>query len=134
MRARKRSISAAEPALGLGTVLRVDGRQIQVVFSASGTLRHYARPTAPLARASFHAGDAVQVNGQLLRVESVAERGGVLHYAINGGELPEGALDDVQSVSRADERLISGRVDRNAQFDFRLEALRRRAQARRDPG
>jgi len=39
----------------------------------------------------------------------------------------------VQNVSKADARLIGGRVDRNDQFDFRLEALNRRAQARRAP-
>src|SRR5205814_595818 len=80
----QRWISAAEPELGLGTVLRVDERQIQVVFSATGTVRQYARQTAPLARASFHAGDAVQINGQLQRVEAVTDRGGVLHYHVDG--------------------------------------------------
>src|SRR5690606_17314582 len=47
---------------------------------------------------------------------------------------PEGELDAEQPVSQADARLLSGRVDRNDQFEFRLECLRRRAEARAHPG
>ena len=115
-------------------MLRVDGRNVQVLFAASGVLRHFAAASAPLVRAAFQAGDRVAANGETLTVERVEEREGVLHYLGDGRSVPEGALDDVQSISRANDRLVSGRVDDNERFGLRLEALERRAAARRDPG
>lgn len=130
----QRWISAAEPELGLGTVLRVDGRNVQVLFARTGVMRHFAAASAPLVRAAFQAGDRVAANGELLTVQRVEERDGVFHYEGDGRSVPEGALDDVQSISRANDRLVGGRVDDNERYALRLEALERRAAALRDPG
>ena len=104
----QRWISAAEPELGLGTVLRVDGRNVQVLFARTGVLRHFAAASAPLVRAAFQAGDRVAANGEMLTVQRVEERDGVFHYQGDGRSVPEGALDDVQSISRANDRLVGG--------------------------
>ena len=130
----QRWISAAEPELGLGTVPRVDGRNVQVLFAKTGVMRHFAAASAPLVRAAFQAGDRVAANGELLTVQRVEERDGVFHYEGDGRSVPEGALDDVQSISRANDRLVGGRVDDNERYALRLEALERRAAALRDPG
>jgi ATP-dependent helicase HepA len=129
----QRWLSVAEPELGLGTILRVDGRTVQVAFAATGTVRAYAAHAAPLQRAEFRPGDRVAGNGRSFRVEQVEARAGVLHYLGDGQVLAEGELDDVQDVSKADERLISGRVDAPERFDFRIAALLQRARARRSP-
>ena len=129
----QRWISNAEPELGLGTVLRVEGRSVQVLFAKSGILRQYASHSAPLTRAEFRAGQTISGNGKAFAVERVETRDGLLHYHGAAQSLAEGQLDDIQSLSQADERLLSGRVDRPDRFDFRLEALRRRADARRTP-
>jgi ATP-dependent helicase HepA len=129
----QRWISTAEPELGLGTVLRVEGRAVQVLFAASAVLRHYAIHAAPLTRAEFRPGDRIGGNGRAFNVERVELSDGVLHYFGSGLSLSESELDDVQNVSSADARLLSGRVDNNDRFDFRLQALERRAQARRSP-
>ncbi|HVF35862.1 MAG TPA: RNA polymerase-associated protein RapA [Candidatus Saccharimonadia bacterium] len=130
----QRWISNAEPELGLGTVLRVDGRQVQVLYPATGVMRHYAAQSAPLSRAAFRPGDRITSHGVPLVVESVEEHDGALHYHGGGQTIPEGALDDVQNVSKADDRLITGRVDPNDAFELRVEALSRRAAARSSPG
>jgi len=129
----QRWISTTEPELGLGTVLRLDGRTVQLAFPASGMVRHYAAHAAPLARAEFRAGERIVGNGHSFTVERVEREGNVLRYFGGGHTLHEGELDDVQNVSKADARLIGARVDRSEQFDFRVEALTRRAQARRSP-
>src|SRR5437868_7838411 len=129
----QRWISTTEPELGLGTVLRLDGRTVQLAFPASGLVRQYATYAAPLARAEFRAGERVAGNGTAFTIERVERDGNVLRYFGGGHTLQEGELDDVQNVSKADARLIGGRVDRNDQFDFRIDALTRRAQARRSP-
>lgn len=130
----QRWLSHAEPELGLGTVLRVDGRTVQLLFAGSGVMRQYAAASAPLVRATFRVGDRVSAAGTSFVVESVEERGGVLHYAGGGQRVPEGALDDLQNLSKCDDRLLSGRVDPNAAFELRVEALSRRARARTHAG
>ena len=44
----QRWINDAELQLGLGTVLTVEHRTVQIVFLASGETRVYAKQTAPL--------------------------------------------------------------------------------------
>lgn len=129
----QRWISSAEPELGLGTVLRVEGRGVQVLFAKAGVLRPYAMDSAPLLRAEFRAGQRVAGKGIAFLVERVEIREGLLIYRGEGRELEEGQLDDEQSVSQADDRLIGGRTDPVAQFELRLEGLKRRAEARRSP-
>ncbi|MDE2306855.1 MAG: RNA polymerase-associated protein RapA [Xanthomonadaceae bacterium] len=129
----QRWISSAEPELGLGTVLRVEGRGVQVLFAKAGVLRPYAIDSAPLMRAEFRAGQRVAGKGLAFLVERVEVRDHLLIYRGEGRELEEGQLDDEQSVSQADDRLIGGRTDSVAQFELRLEGMQRRARARRSP-
>ncbi len=129
----QRWISTAEPELGLGTVLRVEGRGVQVLFAKAGVLRPYAMDSAPLVRAEFRAGQRVAGKGLAFLVERVEVKEDLLIYRGEGRELHEGQLDDEQSVSQADDRLIGGRTDTVAQFELRLDGLRRLARARRSP-
>ena len=69
----QRWISNAEPELGLGTVVRLDGRTVQVLFATAGVLRHYAKQAAPLARAEFRVGQKVSGQKQNFVVERVSE-------------------------------------------------------------
>lgn len=130
----QRWFSSAEPELGLGTVLRVNGRQVQIVFTGSGTVRMYAIGQAPLLRAAFRVGERVRIGGVDKPIDAIEETDGLLHYRCDGQRHFEGELDAEQPVSQADSRLLSGRVDRNDQFEFRRELLARRAQARAHPG
>ncbi|EIL88626.1 ATP-dependent helicase HepA, partial [Rhodanobacter sp. 115] len=129
----QRWISTAEPELGLGTVLRVEGRGVQVLFAKAGVLRPYAIDSAPLVRAEFRAGQRVAGKGVAFLVERVEVKDDLLIYRGEGRELHEGQLDDEQSVSQADERLTGGRTDPVSHFELRLEGLQRRADARRSP-
>ncbi|HNR90914.1 MAG TPA: RNA polymerase-associated protein RapA [Dokdonella sp.] len=129
----QRFLSNAEPELGLGTLVRIEGRSVQVLFATAGVLRRYAAHSAPIARAEFRPGQKITGKGMSFVVERVGECDGLLVYHGDGKTLSEAELDDNQAMSRADERLIAGRVDRADRFDFRLEALLRRAQALRSP-
>jgi ATP-dependent helicase HepA len=130
----QRWFSTAEPELGLGTVMRLAGRSVQIVYTGSGEVRMYAIDSAPLARAEFRSGDRVRAHGEEFEVEATEARDGLLAYRCRGRLVPEGELDAEQPVSQADARLMSGRVDSNEQFDLRHEVLRRRADAQRHAG
>ncbi|MCG6116820.1 MAG: RNA polymerase-associated protein RapA [Aquimonas sp.] len=130
----QRWLSNAEPELGLGTVMRLLGRSVQIVFTGSGVVRQYAMDTAPLSRAEFRVGDRLRAEGVEYTVESVDTADGLYVYGVGDRQIHEGLLDPEQPVSQADARLLSGRVDRSPAFELRREALRRRADARRHPG
>ncbi len=130
----QRWFSSAEPELGLGTVMRLAGRSVQIVFTGTGTIRQYAIASAPLARAEFRRGDRIRVEQADLLVDTVDERGGLLHYRCGERVISEGELDPEQPVSKADTRLLAGRVDRSDQFELRQTCMRRRAQALTHPG
>jgi ATP-dependent helicase HepA len=130
----QRWYSSAEPELGLGTIMRVAGRQVQIVFTGSGLLRHYALGSAPLVRAAFRAGDRIQVHGASRTVERAEADAGLLRYHCGTACFAEGELDAEQPVSQADARLLGGRVDRNDRFELRREVWQRRAEARAHPG
>ena len=125
--------SNAEPELGLGTVLRVEGRAVQVVFTLSGIVRQYAQASAPLARSEFKVGDVVLQGGVKHEVSEVLEAQGLLSYQCGELLIPESQLDDQQAAGEADERLIAGRLDSNLRFALRAEALERRAKLKRSP-
>ncbi len=129
----QRWISNAEPELGLGTVVRLDGRTVQVLFATAGVLRHYAMHAAPLARAEFRVGQKISGQKRSFVVESVSSDDGLIRYHGADDMLSEAELDDAQPISRADERLLSTRVDTPDRFDFRRQALARRADAMRSP-
>jgi ATP-dependent helicase HepA len=130
----QRWFSTAEPELGLGTVMRVVARSVQIVYTGTGVVRQYAMTSAPLARANFRSGEQIRVDGKEYAVEEVTETAGLLRYRSGDDWFEEGQLDAEQPVSKADSRLLGGRVDRNRSYEFRLESLRRRAQAQAHPG
>ena len=77
----QRWISNTELQMGLGTVLTVDQRSVQIIFLATGETRTYARQTAPLTRLQFSVGDSVRSHdGWTLSINSVEEKDGLLTY------------------------------------------------------
>ncbi|HET7931451.1 MAG TPA: RNA polymerase-associated protein RapA, partial [Rhodanobacteraceae bacterium] len=127
----QRWISEAEPELGLGTVLRCDARAVQMLFAKSGVVRNYAANGAPLARAAFRVGQRVTGHGVAFVIERIDLRDGLLVYSGERRELTEGQLDDEQSLSHADARLISARIDKPHHYELRKQVLFARAAARR---
>lgn len=129
----QRWYSTAEPELGLGTIKKLDQRSLELLFTKAGMLRRYSLTSAPLSRAEFRVGDQISADGQLRTVEEAEDRGGLMHYRCGDEWISEPQLDDVQAASAADERMTAGRVDTNARFMIRTEALARRALARSAP-
>lgn len=126
----QRWISETEPELGLGLVVDVTPRTVQVLYHAASEMRHYAIGNAPLKRARFAAGDEIASReGARLTVETVEEDDatGLLSYmAADGTRLNETDLCDTSSFDRPETRLLGGHVDANALFDLRVAALNAR--------
>ena len=120
----QRFVSEAEPELGLGRVLRAEGRRIVLGFPASDTVREYATDTAPIRRVSFRVGDEVEdERGRRFRIESVEEgKDGLLLYRGGGIEVAEATLSGSLSFSTPEERLLAGLWDERRVFDLRYRA------------
>jgi len=73
----QRWISDTESDLGLGTVVAIEGRQVSILFPASGENRVYSSAEAPVTRVAFNPGDVIKsVEEWELEVESIEEKGG----------------------------------------------------------
>ena len=121
----QRWISNTELQMGLGTVLTVDQRSVQILFLATGETRTYARHTAPLTRLQFAVGDSVRSHDDwTLHIDSVEEQDGLLTYIGTDEQgqpqrLEEGQLDNSMRLSRPGDRLLNGQVDKPKWFQLR---------------
>ena len=128
----QRWISETEPELGLGLIVDVSARAVQVSYHATNEMRHYAIDNAPLKRVRFAAGDSItsRENVELI-VETVVEdpeTGRITYEAADGTQLDEVELCDTSSFDKPETRLLGGHVDANALFDLRVAALNARHQ------
>lgn len=113
--------------MGLGTILRVDERTVQVVFLATGETRTYARVGAPLSRVRFSNHDTIRSQeGWSMQIEHVEEQEGLLFYfgrRDDGSEavLPESRLDNLMQLNQPADRLLTGQLDKPKLFTLRRE-------------
>lgn len=123
----QRWISNAELHLGLGTVVAVDFRTVNIVFLANGETRTYAKQSAPLTRVAFAPGDcALSYEGWNLTITSVEERDGLITYHGQREDgstaaLEEGQLDNFIQLNRPTDRLFTHQIDKNKWFELRYQ-------------
>ena len=130
----QRWISDTEPELGLGIIESVDAMMVVIAFPAATVQRCYSRSSAPLRRVKFVAGDHIpDATGKETEVLAVEVREGLYYYNTADGEVAESALPGAMSFSKPEDRLRAGRVDEDALYKLRLEALLRRAKMRQSP-
>jgi len=135
----QRWVSNTESELGLGIVLEVANRRVNISFPAAGEKRTYAVDIAPLSRVRYEVEQKVSnVEGRAMVITEVEERNGCLIYlGIDENEqimvLPELDLDSFVQFSKPQERLFAGQIDRNRAFELRLETLRFYRQLQQSP-
>ncbi|WP_110635349.1 RNA polymerase-associated protein RapA [Salinicola salarius] len=135
----QRWISDGETELGLGTILTVDARSVTVLFTASQETRTYSARQAPLTRVVFGPGDRIDTaDGDQLTVERIEERDGcvIYHGQTDDGEsvsLSEARLSDNMRFHQAQDRLLTGQVDRNDWFQLRYRSLHHHQRIARSP-
>jgi ATP-dependent helicase HepA len=124
----QRWLSETQADLGLGQIIGVDERCVHVAFPATGETRLYALRDAPLARVEIDPGERVRDRaGRVLTVRGRETAGGLIDYRCEDLDgtpctLPEAELDDHLQLNRPQQRLLSGRIDRDNWFTLRLDA------------
>ncbi len=135
----QRWMSEAEPDLGLGSIVEIDDRVVQVLFSASGEQRAYAKNNAPLSRVLFGEGEQIEdQRGQLLLVTEAIEDDGLLIYQCEDSQgesrmLPEQELNDRLRLNRPQDKLLSRRLDPDVWFSLRYQTWLKSAASWRSP-
>ena len=135
----QRWVSNTESELGLGIVLDVANRRVEMLFPAADEKRTYAIDIAPLSRVRYEVGQRVSnVDGLLLLVTEVAEHNGCLIYLSTDDEgqsvvLPELDLDSFVQFSKPQERLFAGQIDQNRALQLRVDTLRYYRQLQESP-
>ncbi|HHI75912.1 MAG TPA: RNA polymerase-associated protein RapA, partial [Gammaproteobacteria bacterium] len=135
----QRWMSEAEPDLGLGSVVEVEGRRVKLRFPATGEERTYAQQGAPLSRVRFDVGEEIEdAAGNRLEVLEAEERDGLVRYRCRTPdgqvvELPEQQLDDRMRLNRPQDKLLARRIDPDAWFGLRYRTWLRNADNWRSP-
>ena len=124
--------------MGLGIVLEVANRRVEMSFPAAGEKRTYAVDIAPLSRVHYEVGQQISnLEGQNLTITEVEEYNGCLVYLGTDENdqilvLPELELNSFVQFSKPQERLFAGQVDKNSALELRLDTLRFAGPLRRD--
>ena len=135
----QRWVSHTDAGLGLGIVTEVAGRTVTLGFPAADDERTYAIDSAPLSRIAFQMGEDIETfDSQVLTVQAVEDRGGVLIYHAvddsgNLQEVSEVRLASQVSFSAPHQRLFAGQFDRNGAFRLRLATLEHQDRLARSP-
>jgi ATP-dependent helicase HepA len=125
----QRWVSNTEPDLGLGIVVAVENRRVELSFPAAAERRTYAFNNAPLSRVIYHVDESFRhESGASLTVKELHENNGCLIYLAvdeQGEEqmVPELDLDSFVQFSRPQDRLFAGQVDKLKAFQLRYETL-----------
>jgi hypothetical protein len=128
----QRWISSVEPELGLGTVLRADNRQVDIIFTGCGELKHFTHAASPLLRVSFECGDLVAVDSRHYRLDGVDQQNGLLEYRCGDDCFIEGVIDPEQPMLPLTLRLLVGQSDAGYLFDLRRQGLQLHALSQED--
>ena len=103
----QRWINNAEPDLGLGLIMEVADRTVQVMFPGTGETRVYAMHNMPLVRVVFKVGDEIQCEeiGKIV-IDSLEEQEGLMiyHGITQGGVILAFRKPDSTVCSRSHNR------------------------------
>lgn len=120
----QRWISGAEPELGLGILIEVEGERIQIEFPATGETRVYAMENAPLQRAIFRVSDPIaSTDGRETTVRRLRETNGLVTYIGDDVEIDENDLNASLGIHRPEDRLLQGQIDDLDAYRLRQRAL-----------
>ena len=126
----QRWISNTEPDLGLGAIISVSARSVDILFPATEEQRTYALASAPLTRLSFDIGDSVKSEaGWEIMITEVVDCEGVISYrgiredTKQDAKLHETQLDHNIRLNQPEKRLFSNQLDDPKWFDLRFDCL-----------
>ncbi len=118
----QRWLSETQSELGLGLVVAVEERRVEIAYRATGERRLYALPSPPLVRLELAVGESIRDRqGRELGIREVASRAGLLTYRCADAE---GRLCSPRPVASSRACLLAD-ADRPAYFSAIQQGLGR---------
>lgn len=119
----QRWVVDSQPELGLGIIVSVEARALQLAFPQAECERMYAREKAPLTRITFDVNDEIHLmDGESGKVIAVHEQDGLKVYDIGLESLvPEVMLSGEIKMNQPFMRLLTGQLDKAKWFTFRRQ-------------
>lgn len=125
----QRWVSNTEAELGLGIVVALENRRVEVSFPAVAERRTYAINNAPLSRVGYNVGQKIENDeGLKITVTEKHELEGCVVYLGNDEDgnmktIDELNLNSFVQFSRPLERMFAGQVDKLNAFLIRKDAI-----------
>ncbi|MCW8109335.1 RNA polymerase-associated protein RapA [Alteromonas ponticola] len=126
----QRWLSNTETELGLGAIVSVDFRTVEILFPATGEIRRYAKSEAPLTRLTYAVGDRITHTEEWqATVTDVQEKQGVLIYegiredTKETVTISEALLSPLVQLNEPEQRLFNNQLDLPKWFELRLQSL-----------
>ncbi len=125
----QRWVSHTETELGLGIIVGVEGRRVEISFPAADEQRLYATDSAPLTRIEHKFGETILTQDEqafkIIRTEQFEGR--IIYYATDK-EGQEHRIDELDlncfiELTTPKQRLISGQLDNLKAYRLRCETL-----------
>lgn len=125
----QRWVSNTESELGLGIVIEIANRRVEMSFPAAGERRTYALDNAPVSRVRYTVGETVSTeDDRVFTIEEVLENNGCLIYCGTDQQgshcaVAELDLNSFVQFSKPQDRLFAGQIDKNRDFELRCETI-----------
>lgn len=122
-------LNHADLPLGLGLVIAVDRRCVQIHFLAVDEVRSYAIEQAPLCRISYRIGEEIQnTEGLALSITDISEQDGIYIYTGVNAEgnihqIKESELKPQVKFDAPLDRLLNGYIDRHKDYKLKIQTL-----------
>lgn len=122
----QRWVSHADPQLGLGIIVDIEGRRVTLAFPAVEEERTYAIENAPLTRLRFKVGDHISSVEQVeLLVTNVLEHNGLLVYVGTDHHEQQLTISELElnafiQLTTPQQRLLNGHFDKHSEFALRF--------------
>ncbi len=126
----QRWLSNTETELGLGAIISVDFRTVEILFPATGETRRYAKSEAPLTRLTYAVGDRITHTDEWqATVTAVNEQQGVLVYEAiredtkESVTVSEALLSPLVQLNEPEQRLFNNQLDLPKWFELRQQSF-----------
>lgn len=120
----QRWYSKTETELGLGIVLKLEDRFVQIYYPEKEETRTYNPKSSPLARFKLNIGDKLVLQDETtLIVEEIFEEENMLFYQTENGLVSEGQISAKINLTNPEDKLFNNLLDDPREMNFRYSCL-----------
>jgi ATP-dependent helicase HepA len=118
----QRWYSKTEIDLGLGIVLKVEDRLVQLFYPQKNETRTYNLKSSPLKRFILKIGDEIKnEDHKIYIINDTYEEEHLIYYKHSSGVICESQIDAHINLSNPEDKLLTGHIDSHNEFLYRYD-------------